>query len=1066
MSATLNLGTLLARLSVDDRMTKALASAEKALDRVNRAAQKVAVVAAAAFASMTAIIAKAVSSYDSLEMAMARVRAAGRKLGPAFDYERSLKFAEAMQQVSRFSDDMLLSAQAVGYQAGLNQVQTEHLTRSVMDLAQATGLNLNRAMLLATRSIHGSATMLERYGVFLSESERAAWDNVQPHERLHILMRAIEGSMGGMAQSGAQAALSWKVLGHQIANSWEELGKVLDAPVSAVLDSMTGAVKNLLAWWASLSQETRDWVGTAGVAATAIAGVTAAISGLIVAAIKLGPILLGSFGPVLAAVLPLLVILAGVVLIIGAIRTAWKAWGEDIARWVGERLRGVRDTIRDINRHVSQNREDRGITLARQAVQGLEGDAEAAARALERLVTPTVSRPPPVDLTVRATPGGLVQGMDLPTTTYGSERVEAAKITGAMADRIKGVVDELRSGAIDVATAIERVQGVGVDNTAAVVARSEGAITGFLKQSAVDIKDTFLEGLDFLGGLLPEFEAMELPEPEDYEAKLREAIQATQDEMAAREAATAAARSAAEALDNLARVQARISALSAGDTETDRLRREWAALANDLKLAGKAAGADVSAGVKDLAKHFGGAIADAQAGAARELELSMGVISGEISSTEAAILREWDSTAESIKALGAELELPASEIKEMLEDVAEHFQREIDKAGRAVEQIGPAVDTFGDTVKALSDKVLGGAGAVGGLVQSGMQGMQMGGPMAAAAMVGLDLLMMSEQFGQLIEKAGEAIQMIADVLGVIFVPMLTNLGGAILLVTSVLELIQPLLEILGEAFTFMAPFLVILATVFSALAPVFQTLGMILQPLMSLLEMAFGLLFNVIKFWAMGILWVVWAIQKAWNWIVEALAGLLETFRLNKAAESLREMTTDVDATRESIQELADLTWEAAMAQAEAAGAIEDLGDAANAATEALLNVPRGFRVARARWAAQDPAGGMFGGGMFDAALGSALASIPRLASGGIVTAPTLALIGEAGPEAVVPLKGKSGGMGGDTFNLHFHGRRGEGDEAFARRVARTIEQQQSRRAVVRTGSRITVPSSFSGDQR
>ena len=39
---------------------------------------------------------------------------------------------------------------------------------------------------------------------------------------------------------------------------------------------------------------------------------------------------------------------------------------------------------------------------------------------------------------------------------------------------------------------------------------------------------------------------------------------------------------------------------------------------------------------------------------------------------------------------------------------------------------------------------------------------------------------------------------------------------------------------------------------------------------------------------------------------------------------------------------------------------------------------------------------------------------IPRLASGGIVTAPTLALIGEAGPEAVVPL---GAGMGA-TYNL------------------------------------------------
>ena len=41
-----------------------------------------------------------------------------------------------------------------------------------------------------------------------------------------------------------------------------------------------------------------------------------------------------------------------------------------------------------------------------------------------------------------------------------------------------------------------------------------------------------------------------------------------------------------------------------------------------------------------------------------------------------------------------------------------------------------------------------------------------------------------------------------------------------------------------------------------------------------------------------------------------------------------------------------------------------------------------------------------------------AKASIPRLAEGGIVTKPTLALIGEAGPEAVVPLSQYQPGMG------------------------------------------------------
>ena len=46
---------------------------------------------------------------------------------------------------------------------------------------------------------------------------------------------------------------------------------------------------------------------------------------------------------------------------------------------------------------------------------------------------------------------------------------------------------------------------------------------------------------------------------------------------------------------------------------------------------------------------------------------------------------------------------------------------------------------------------------------------------------------------------------------------------------------------------------------------------------------------------------------------------------------------------------------------------------------------------------------------------------IPMLANGGIVTGPTLALIGEAGPEAVIPLDrmGSMGGGGSVTINVN-----------------------------------------------
>lgn len=50
------------------------------------------------------------------------------------------------------------------------------------------------------------------------------------------------------------------------------------------------------------------------------------------------------------------------------------------------------------------------------------------------------------------------------------------------------------------------------------------------------------------------------------------------------------------------------------------------------------------------------------------------------------------------------------------------------------------------------------------------------------------------------------------------------------------------------------------------------------------------------------------------------------------------------------------------------------------------------------------------------------IAPIPQLASGGIVTRPTVAMIGEAGPEAVIPLNRANGAGGGNNFYFNITG--------------------------------------------
>lgn len=112
------------------------------------------------------------------------------------------------------------------------------------------------------------------------------------------------------------------------------------------------------------------------------------------------------------------------------------------------------------------------------------------------------------------------------------------------------------------------------------------------------------------------------------------------------------------------------------------------------------------------------------------------------------------------------------------------------------------------------------------------------------------------------------------------------------------------------------------------------------------------------------------------------------------------------------------------------------------------------------RWASlkkyieENPVAGKIGLDMnwFNAKLTEAgIPGIPAYASGGIVTKPTLALVGEAGPEAIIPLRGGGGdntSIGGDTFNITINEAASPG--ATVEEIFRQIEEMTRARRVQR----------------
>src|SRR5690606_41736287 len=77
---------------------------------------------------------------------------------------------------------------------------------------------------------------------------------------------------------------------------------------------------------------------------------------------------------------------------------------------------------------------------------------------------------------------------------------------------------------------------------------------------------------------------------------------------------------------------------------------------------------------------------------------------------------------------------------------------------------------------------------------------------------------------------------------------------------------------------------------------------------------------------------------------------------------------------------------------------------------------------------------------------------IPSMASGVVVTRPTVALVGEAGPEAVVPLDRGFGGFGRSEVHVHFHGPV-YGMDDFDRRVEQSMQRANRRLGLRDTGN-------------
>lgn len=238
--------------------------------------------------------------------------------------------------------------------------------------------------------------------------------------------------------------------------------------------------------------------------------------------------------------------------------------------------------------------------------------------------------------------------------------------------------------------------------------------------------------------------------------------------------------------------------------------------------------------------------------------------------------------------------------------------------------------------------------------------------------------------------------------------------------------------------------LAIIASILSALAPLLAPIGVALGVIAAVLAAIGGgslVVGIMIVVGVVGALIVAWLLLKdtlaaVWNWLTgfwskfvedwkAAFGALAENFTAwkNKFVEDWKGMWQGVKDQASSAWQWMQTTWDSIIGfigklPGRAAGAARGLWDWIWQGFKSALNTVIGW------WnnlrfpmfsKTFDPLGA-FGPALTVEFGGWNLPNIPMLAEGGIVTRPTLAMLGEGrGPEAVIPLNDRRG-LGGDTY--------------------------------------------------
>lgn len=310
----------------------------------------------------------------------------------------------------------------------------------------------------------------------------------------------------------------------------------------------------------------------------------------------------------------------------------------------------------------------------------------------------------------------------------------------------------------------------------------------------------------------------------------------------------------------------------------------------------------------------------------------------------------------------------------------EQFQEE--QRQREVAARQAAAQGTKDSLAGTAQQFVARLGELGSVINNVVQAGLQGGPWAALATAVMELLTRTKAFVRLMELANNGLQALQDVAEAGASAFFEGLGQVLAVVvdiaSGITQAVEPVFTFFGDVLKNIATLLYPIGTILRALSPVFQMLGEGLQFALKTLRPVLDLVMYVIIGVGIALAWFVTQLGKLWNATVDAItngfrqyisalaAGFPPAIRQQMEALGQQLLDTvalkqvDTAASEKAMNELIAMGANLEKAKSgpeELADALRGTAAAAAAATEAFLDVPSGYKVAAARFAAD--AGGL-----------------------------------------------------------------------------------------------------------